>query len=168
MTPSELYTLIISDSSAKAAAIAGDDSLCAARCIEIAELVEADPPIEFSELGLIKIFATDQNPFAGGQFMAALRAMAESQEVYASTIKSILNALSPSSRRLPDFGNSTLISALIQLSQITPTPPITPAQVQVIRDACMVKPKITAADVSIACQPYRSNNFCGATYWTGA
>ena len=81
MTPSELYTLIICDSTAKAAAIAGDDSACAARCIEIADLVEADPPIEFSELGLIKIFATEHNPFAGGQFMAALRSMAESQEV---------------------------------------------------------------------------------------
>lgn len=140
MLPSELKTLIESDSVASELAAAGNDAGCAERCSSIAPAVYRE--CKLRRLGLLALFP---NPEDGYEALSTLESVAQSNPVVAE----VLAAMSPMAPvdAIPDFGLDSIRSFILSLSG---SGVLRSELASVILSAGRQQPVVTASDVSRA------------------
>ena len=140
MTPEQLKSLILSDSIAKAAAEAGDDETCAARCRLIA------PPVLVScKVADINIVGMYANPADGEAVCQQIEAVAQANPIVRRALKWIVETSSPGL----DLGEPK-IRHLLTLPIASGGVGLTAEQAAPLLRAAERQPDITAAQVAIA------------------
>ena len=163
MSPEQLYSLISTDTTALAQAIAGEDIACAARCSEISTPILSPTPILMGKVLISQVCAAAGIPFGGGQFTTSLKTLVAENAAYSSTVADLLEGLEPWAPGL-DFANQIFRD---QLDSFVAAAKLDSQIVTALKNAAMIKPVITANDVSTACRPYRSYGRVGQQNWTG-
>lgn len=140
MSPHELKLLIESDAIAKAAAEAGDDETCAARCRSIAPPILV--PFKVVDINIVGLFA---NPADGEAVVQQIEAVAQANPIIHRALKWIVETSSPGL----DLG-STKIRHLLTLPIASGGVGLTAEQAAPLLRAAERQPDITAAQVAIA------------------
>ena len=140
MTPQQLKSLILSDSIAKAAADAGDDETCAARCRSIA------PPVLVScRVADINIVGMFDNPADGEAVCQQIEAVAQANPIVKRALKWIVETSSPGL----DLGEPK-IRHLLTLPIASGGVGLTAEQAAPLLRAAERQPDITPAQVAVA------------------
>ena len=163
MTSQELYSLIVSDPTALALAIAGDDAGCAARCTDIAPATLSTSPVLMGKILIAQTALDAGHPFGGGEFTTNLKAMVAENAQYSATVADMLDGLEPWAPGL-DFANPGFRA---QLDYFAGIQKLNADVVTALKNAAIVKPTFTAEQVSRSCQPYRQNEKVGLDNWIG-
>jgi hypothetical protein len=139
MTDLELYNLIAGDATAATLANAGNDSGCAARCMEIAQ-PERVPTI-LTERGFCDNVA---DPLVSDSILRKLENYSKTNGQYASLVSRFLNWLTPANEG-SDWGSPKTLGLAALLAQ---SGVITWEEYTVISSVSLKVPTITGSDVS--------------------
>jgi hypothetical protein len=130
----------------------------------IADKIVSPQPVLIGELGILKVFAEAGNEYGGDAFLSALESLGNASQQFSGTVKRVLRSIYPPAGGA-DFADPQIRD---QLDSFAANGLLDTTAVATIKASVLVSPTITAADVSQACKPYRTNNACGSSNWTGA
>lgn len=156
MTQNDLRLLILADSQALVLAKAGDDTACAARCLQIAPR-EIAAGTRLTERGLLKLFT---DPAAGEACLEKIEAAAAVNPL----VQRIIGWVKPPADGI-DLGDSDIRSSIDALCAAGV---LTTVERDTLKSGGERQSAISAQDVSAAVARHRTDGKAGENNWSDA